>query len=135
MSTYFLWMSMSSNPIHHPQLSLVIGVANLFLAITAACHTCYQLTGGRTYTGFAANSRTLAILRFRASTLYIHRKDVSAVFEEGSQIRLNDGSIINLKTDLISCERIRREFQEPFFLSWGNQRPVLAGALRVEEKG
>jgi len=107
----------------------------MFGVSMASTYETYQiLCAGRTYTGFVANSRTLAIVRFRAPTLYIKRSDVLAVLDEGDTVRLRNGQIIRLTSGVSNCRRYRSEFRNPFYKLWGNQRPVLAGALRVEEE-
>lgn len=133
MSLYLFLMSKSPDPMNFPKLSLVLSMACAAMALAYFIEWGFSLAGMRTYLGFVANARTLAIVRFRAPTLYIKRRDVLAVVDEGDSVRLRDGRIIRLARGIADDRRYRSEFRNPFYKQWGNQRPVLAGALRVEE--
>lgn len=127
----FLFQWQTAEPHEMPGLSLVFALAGVGISIAYGIQACHAFFGRKTYVGLVASSRTLAIIRYRAPTLYIKRHEVASLLEEGRQVRLKDGRILTLECCWIGQNRYRCEFREPFYRLWGNDRPVLAGALRV----
>ena len=94
-----------------------------------------EFVGGRIHFGLVANSRTLAVVRFRAPTLYIKRRDVASIGEEDNQFVLRDGTRLDIWCHGVLPSRMRSWFLYPLYAQWRESAGIWSGARRVQEDG
>lgn len=77
-----------------------------------------SLRPGTTRLALVANSRTIAILRHKAPTVYVKRNRCVSVDISGTNLMLRDGSLIYLGEWEFGGTRLRKTFLRDFYGSW-----------------
>lgn len=119
---------------------LVIGRAGAILltlawSAAAGVHSGFnirkQWVRGSAYSALIANSRTLAIVRFRAPTRYIKRSEVTAIHASDGSLKLKDGSSMTLHCAGILFHRVLRDFVAPLRNRWPIPQSIWSGTARL----
>jgi hypothetical protein len=115
-------------------IAIVLGMGCGCGAVLRIYEGWLEFFGGRIQFGLFANSRTLAIVRFRAPTLYIKRRDVASIGEEENRFLLKNGKCMEVWCHGVSPSRVRSEFLYPLYAKWRDNRGIWSGAARVTER-
>lgn len=108
-------------------LAVVIGIGCVIISIRDLYEARLDFFGGSTCFGLLANSRTLAIVRYRAPTLYIKLSEVDCVDKERHHLVLRGGKRVKVWCHSVHPDYMESDFLHPLYVQLRENRGVWFG--------